>query len=73
MQNEGNFCVVKITNNFMGEIIRNENGFVSTKKEKGIHGIGIQSVRNTAEKYNGYLECLIENKIFTAILVLPAI
>lgn len=72
MQNEGSFCVVKITNNFEGEIIRSENGFVSTKKEKGIHGIGIQSVKNTAEKYNGYLECFVEAEIFTAILVLPA-
>ncbi len=73
MQNDCSFCVVKITNDFGGEIIRSEKGFVSTKKEKGIHGIGIQSVKNTAEKYNGYLECFIEKDIFTAIQVLPAI
>lgn len=73
MQNKGSFCVVKITNNFEGEIKRNENGFISTKKEKGIHGIGIKSVNNTAENYNGYLECFIEENIFTAILILPAI
>ncbi|TCL57603.1 GHKL domain-containing protein [Kineothrix alysoides] len=71
MQNEGGFCVVKITNNFAGEIIRSKGGFVSTKKEKEIHGIGIQSVQNTAGKYNGYLECFVEGDIFTAILVLP--
>ncbi len=73
MQNEGSFCVVKIINNFGEEIIKNENGFVSTKKEKGVHGIGIQSVQNTAERYNGYLEYFVEKEVFTAILVLPAI
>lgn len=70
MQNEGHFFVVKIINNFSGEIIKSEKGFVSTKKESGLHGIGVLSVQSTAEKYSGYLECFGEQNIFTAILVL---
>lgn len=73
MQNEGNFCVVKIVNNYCNEIKRNEKGFASTKDEKGIHGIGIHSVEKTAEKNNGYLECIVEKNVFTAILILSTI
>lgn len=71
MQNEGNFCIAKIINGFKGSINKNNDEFVTTKKEKGIHGVGIKSVKATAEKYDGYLECSDRDNIFTAILVLP--
>ncbi len=71
VENEGCFNIVKIENNFTGEIIKNVSGFGSTKVEKGIHGIGIKSVESTAGKYNGYLECFVDDMIFTAVLVLP--
>lgn len=71
-ENQGCFNIVKIENHFTGELIRSVFGFETTKKEKGMHGIGIKSVANTAEKYNGYLECFDNNYIFTAVLVLPA-
>ncbi|MDR2043867.1 MAG: GHKL domain-containing protein [Clostridium sp.] len=70
-QNEGNFCVTKIVNSFQGEIRRDEAGLVSTKQDSGIHGIGVKSVKKTAEKYGGYLEYLAEEGVFTAVLVLP--
>ena len=71
MQNEGSFCVAKVTNHFREKVEINADGeFLSTKKEEGIHGIGIKSVRKAAEKYGGYLECFAENQIFTSILVL---
>lgn len=71
MQNEGNFCVTKITNLYCDEILKDTKGnYVTTKKEKGIHGIGIQSVQKAAEKNGGYLECVEEKNQFTAILVL---
>ena len=72
MQNEGNFCITKITNYYCEEIMKDINGnYVTTKKDSGIHGIGIQSVQKAAEKNGGYLQCEEEedNK-FTAILVL---
>lgn len=73
IENEGCFNIVKIENHFTGDIIRNHSGFESTKIEKGIHGIGIKSVESTAEKYNGYLECFVDKKVFTAVLVLPVL
>lgn len=71
MQNAGNVLVVKILNDYSGKIeIKNEE-LVSTKSDKGIHGLGIKSVIHTASKYEGYLEFFIENNKFTSILILP--
>lgn len=71
MEQKGRICVIKMENPFEEEIIQGKKGFISTKKEEGIHGIGIKSIGNMAEKYNGYLECFAEQKKFTAILILP--
>lgn len=70
MENQGRICVVKIVNTFWEKLVKNRSGFVSTKSEEGLHGVGIRSVKNMAEKYGGYLECLTEDHIFTSILVL---
>lgn len=70
-ENGGYFNIVKIKNYFSGEIIREDSRFESTKQDKKMHGIGIKSVENTAEKYNGYLECFVDKNQFTAVLVLP--
>ena len=69
--NEGCFQIVKIMKHFNGVILNTGTGCNSTKEEAGIHGIGIKSVENAAEKYGGYLECFVEDNLFTAILVLP--
>ena len=41
-----------IDNSFSGEIIKEDNAFISTKKSKN-HGIGISSVQAVASKYDG--------------------
>ncbi|RKI26562.1 GHKL domain-containing protein [bacterium 1xD8-6] len=71
--NERCFQIIKIVNHFTGIILNTDSGFISTKKEEGIHGMGIKSVENTVEKYDGYLECFVEDNLFTAVLVLPTL
>lgn len=73
MEKEGRMCVVKLVNYFAEKPKRHKSGFVSSKREKGLHGIGIKSVENTVKRYDGYLECLIDEERFTAILVLPVL
>ncbi len=68
---EGYFKVIKIKNYYKDSIFNNGSGFVSTKNEKGIHGVGIKSVEKTLKKYDGYLECIIDKNVFTAVVVLP--
>ena len=71
MEKDGKVCVVKLVNYFVKKPRRYKSGFISSKKEKELHGIGVKSVENTIEKYNGYLQCMVEDEIFTAILILP--
>lgn len=70
MQEAGGFCVVKILNSFSGNIIKIEDKFTSTKKEKGKHGLGIKNVHRIAEKYGGYLSCKVKGNVFETILLL---
>lgn len=70
MQRGGEFCVIKITNPYGNEPVRLGDNFVSTKKEAGIHGIGLRNVEETAKKYHGFIQCDAENQVFTVMLIL---
>lgn len=70
MQDIGGFCIFRIINGYSGDIAMQGDTFLSTKSEKGLHGLGIGSVNKMAEKYGGYLSCKIEKDVFTAILLL---
>lgn len=72
MVQEGRICVVKLQNHFIVKPVKYKHHYISSKRENSLHGIGIKSVEHTAQKYNGYLECLIEGDCFSAILILPA-
>ncbi len=41
-----------------------ENGLPVTDKRSDEHGIGLRSVKRIAEKYNGFLRCMLENGEF---------
>lgn len=73
MENEGRVCVTKIVNYYAKPLVHNKSGFLSTKKDKEMHGIGLKSVEHTAQKYKGYLQCLVEEEKFSSILILPDI
>lgn len=47
---------MEVRNSFQGERIRNERGaFLTSKKEKKYHGIGLKSVEGVVKKYNGQM------------------
>lgn len=70
MEKEGKLCVVKLVNYFATPRIRQRSGFVSTKRNRELHGIGLKSVEKTARKYHGYLQCLPEKGKFLTILII---
>lgn len=71
MHEKGKMCIIKVVNNYEDDIVE-KNGIVqTTKKEKGIHGIGLRSISKTAEKYKGSFTYYTEEKKFYAILILP--
>ncbi len=71
MQKNGKLCIIKVVNDFIGELKVINGKLLSTKKETGMHGIGMTSVSKIAEQYRGYLEHYVEDLKFNAILVLP--
>lgn len=71
MENNGRIGVFKIKNHYVGQVQRHKLGFVTTKRESGIHGVGLSSVSRLLEKYGGYVEYFTENQIFTVVAILP--
>lgn len=54
MRYEKGVLIITVVNNYNGKIKRNKNGkIISHKKDWINHGIGLESVKNIANKYNG--------------------
>ncbi len=70
MQKDGKLCVIKVVNDFGEELKEVKGKLISTKKEAGVHGIGLSSVSKIVEQYNGYLEYYIIDGKFNAVLVM---
>ena len=71
MHEKGKMCMIKVINDYDGELKEIDGKLQSTKKEAGIHGIGISSITRSAEKYNGVYCYYTENNKFHASLILP--
>lgn len=58
---------LEIENSFDGVILlEEEGGFpITTKKDKEVHGIGLKNIRNCAGKYDGDVDCIVDNNTFT--------
>lgn len=69
-ENNGKFCVIKTENSFLTPVKYNKKGLILSSKKNDLHGFGLKSVNQTANKYGGYLQCSSENNVFTAILLL---
>ncbi|MBQ3600629.1 MAG: GHKL domain-containing protein [Lachnospiraceae bacterium] len=69
-ESDGNFIVLDIENTYGNRIKRKEGSYLSTKKNPLYHGIGIKSVRETAEKYGGMLFQEQKEEVFVSILTL---
>lgn len=68
------FLRIEIENSYNGKNgIHMEKGrkkLLTTKKGKGLHGIGLENVRKMVEKYNGIMEVYPESDRFRVILIL---
>ena len=59
-----------ISNSYNGEIKENEKGLLTTKQKKNEHGIGLKSVNQIVEKYNGIMSTLYNENMFHVKLLL---
>ena len=70
-QNNNAFSTINIVNNYVESIEVKNDKIISSKQDKTKHGYGIQNVNNTVQKYNGFLQNLYEDNVFSAIVMLP--
>lgn len=68
-QNE--YLIIKLENYFNSPLIIQNGHFQTTKAHKQKHGIGLMSIRATAEKYGGTVKITTENNWFTLCLLFP--
>ena len=62
--------LIKVSNPFINEIKKSGDKVITTKKDKKNHGYGLTSVKEVVEKYNGTIDIIPENNIFTVTVVL---
>lgn len=72
-ENKAHFSIIKIVNNYMGNIEAKDGVILTTKDDKSKHGFGIQNINATAEKYNGYLQSFYADGVFTSVVIIPAV
>ena len=64
-------CIfMKITNPISGELKFKNGEYISTKKDSKDHGLGLKSVKNIVERYNGSIYFTEENGRFVVKAVL---
>lgn len=64
-------CVFLCVKNRFDRVVSKGHGeFLTSKKDKALHGLGIKSVKNTIKKYNGIMEFTSEGTEFCVDIIL---
>ena len=56
--------IIAVNNPVEGEVVVENNRFITTKKDKANHGIGLLNIKSIVEKYNGISAIKCENGWF---------
>ena len=62
--------IIKVSNPFKNEVKIIDGTVMTSKSDKKNHGLGLRSVKEVVEKYNGTIEIKTDNNIFTITAVL---
>lgn len=65
------FFVIKITNTKSNDILLKNNAFLTTKEDKEFHGLGIKSIKNSLEKYDGAISINFSENLFCLNMMIP--
>ena len=67
--NGGSFLIWEVRNNFAEKPKKNDQGFLSNKKNKRKHGIGLHTVEKLVLQYEGFLQTkIIENEFIATVI-----
>ncbi len=67
---QNGFFSYKVVNAKANEIVEENGNFITSKKEAGLHGIGLKNVKQIVEKYEGYIEVTHDELSFTVIVMI---
>lgn len=67
---EKSMLIIKIKNQFNGEILYHGDKIITSNENKFHHGIGISNIRDTVEKYEGILNLTHLENEFIAVVIL---
>ena len=65
-----NILYISIHNTYQGKLRKQNNDFLTTKKEQKLHGYGFKNIHSIIEKYSGSSSFRTENNIFKADIIL---
>ena len=65
------YVVIRIENYFEHQLNLNNGQFVSTKKDRQMHGYGIKSIKNIVQKYDGSVQIDTNGQWFKLFIVIP--
>lgn len=65
-----NLFIIKIKNSYNGMVKKVGNRYMTTKKEKDFHGIGLESIRQIVKKYDGEFEIFYDEQYFCVEIIL---
>ena len=66
---KGRSLFINIKNSNSGEVYKDGSRFLTSKKDKINHGIGITNVKRTIEKYNGSMKIDYSDKYFNVSII----
>ncbi|WP_162300556.1 sensor histidine kinase [Anaerosacchariphilus polymeriproducens] len=70
MKEQENQCLIYCENTYAVKPIMKGENFLTTKTDKGWHGIGIKTIKSIVEKYNGLMKVEVE-KLFIISIIIP--
>lgn len=56
LRNVDNFFMISVKNTIINSVLEYNTNLISTKNEKELHGLGILSMKEVVQKYNGSIE-----------------
>lgn len=65
------FVMIRIENYFEGSLKMDDGDYLTTKKDKNLHGYGIKSIKYTANRYDGVVNINAENHWFELKILIP--
>jgi sensor histidine kinase regulating citrate/malate metabolism len=71
MKYENGNLIIIMENAFDGNIIKDRHGhIISRKEDKNNHGIGLNSIKHSLDKYNGYMDIKLEYNVYILKLIM---